>query len=87
MAQASIKSMKEGGILWFSDLTATDPHYMLPLVSAISSALYVHFCPPATMGVKVEGIQKYFKFIVPVIALPFMIFFKSVSTLFFNYNF
>ncbi|OQV17253.1 Mitochondrial inner membrane protein OXA1L [Hypsibius exemplaris] len=34
MAEAPVESMKEGGILWFTDLTMPDPIYLLPLLTS-----------------------------------------------------
>ena len=36
MAQAPVESMKEGGVLWFTDLTMPDPFYILPFVSCFT---------------------------------------------------
>lgn len=32
MAYAPVPSMQTGGLWWFTDLTAADPYYVLPLV-------------------------------------------------------
>mmetsp|Transcript_36293 Transcript_36293/g.114545 ORF Transcript_36293/g.114545 Transcript_36293/m.114545 type:complete len:210 (+) Transcript_36293:105-734(+) len=32
---ATIPSMKEGGALWFTDLTVADPNYLLPITSGL----------------------------------------------------
>nr|XP_022336377.1 mitochondrial inner membrane protein OXA1L-like [Crassostrea virginica] len=36
MAELPVESMKSGGILWFTDLTLTDPYYGLPLLTSIT---------------------------------------------------
>ena len=36
MAAAPIESMKEGGALWFTDLTVPDPFYALPIMACLS---------------------------------------------------
>ena len=41
MAAAPLESMKEGGALWFTDLTAIDTTYVLPLLAAGSFLLNV----------------------------------------------
>lgn len=33
MASLPVESMKEGGILWFTDLTMPDPFYAMPLLT------------------------------------------------------
>merc|ERR1712061_596932 len=40
MASAPVPSLKTEGTLWFVDLTAADPMYLLPILTAAS--LYVH---------------------------------------------
>lgn len=34
MANLPVESMKEGGILWFTDLTVPDPFWLLPLLTS-----------------------------------------------------
>ena len=43
MCKLPVESMKEGGILWFTDLTAVDPFYILPVLSVagIMAVVYV----------------------------------------------
>eukprot|EP00731_Ephydatia_muelleri_P034845 Em0081g10a len=36
MASVPIESMKTGGMLWFMDLTVSDPYYVLPVLSCLS---------------------------------------------------
>ena len=36
MASVPVESMKSGGALWFTDLTAPDPYYILPFLSCAS---------------------------------------------------
>jgi YidC/Oxa1 family membrane protein insertase len=45
MCKLPVESMKEGGILWFTDLTAVDPFYILPVLSVagIMAVVYVIF--------------------------------------------
>lgn len=35
MSLAPVDSMKMGGALWFSDITVSDPYYLLPSLTAI----------------------------------------------------
>ena len=34
MANLPIESMKTGGLLWFPDLTLSDPYFLLPILSS-----------------------------------------------------
>ena len=36
MANLPVESMKEGGVLFFTDLTITQPFYALPLMTALT---------------------------------------------------
>lgn len=36
MANIPVESMKEGGLLWFTDLTVCDPYYILPMLTSIT---------------------------------------------------
>uniref|UniRef100_A0A7E4W3K0 Mitochondrial inner membrane protein OXA1 n=1 Tax=Panagrellus redivivus TaxID=6233 RepID=A0A7E4W3K0_PANRE len=38
MAQANYPGFADGGALWFTDLTACDPYYLLPVISAVTLA-------------------------------------------------
>lgn len=82
MARAPITSMTEGGIGWFTDLTVTDPYYILPLLASGSTALFIYLSPPPAIGVRMDGLAKYLPFIAPVISFPVMIFLKSTVLLY-----
>eukprot|EP00128_Syssomonas_multiformis_P014055 Colp12_sorted_trinity150504_noHs@13279 len=41
MAEAPVESMKTGGLMWFSDLTAVDPYYALPTIMCLSFLLSI----------------------------------------------
>lgn len=43
MANLPYPGFKTGGALWFNDLAACDPYYILPCVSAVSMALVMKF--------------------------------------------
>jgi len=41
MSYLPVESMKTGGILWFTDLTAADPYYILPLLASATILLTI----------------------------------------------
>ena len=45
MANYPVLSMKTGGILWFTDLTLTDPFYLLPLFTMSTLFLTIEVRP------------------------------------------
>ena len=44
MATLPIESMQTGGLLWFNDLTAYDPYYVLPVVVSLSMLATIEVC-------------------------------------------
>lgn len=36
MANAPVESMTHGGLFWFTDLTISDPYYLLPLLTSVT---------------------------------------------------
>lgn len=36
MSNLPVESLKVGGLFWFTDLTISDPYYILPLVTCAS---------------------------------------------------
>ena len=79
MARVPIESMKTGGFLWFTDLTVSDPYFLLPLISVSTMLLVMEV--GAEGGVNVERLQKM-KWVfrgLAVITFPIMIKMPTVS--------
>lgn len=36
MANLPVESMQDGGLAWFTELTASDPYYLLPIVTSLT---------------------------------------------------
>lgn len=61
MATYQVPSMKEGGFLWFENLVAADPYYILPLLTALTTYAVIKsgaegkqisiFCPMVSLKV------------------------------------
>lgn len=62
-----IESFKTGGIAWFTDLTAPDPFYILPLITAVSLRLTFS----STMGNQTTGVRWFFN-IIPIVVFGFV---------------
>ncbi|XP_074110108.1 OXA1L mitochondrial inner membrane protein isoform X2 [Cotesia typhae] len=76
MTNLPLESMRHGGILWFPDLTVTDPYYLLPLLTSATLAATIKL---GIDGPKLEsmGMMKYVVQAIPLIILPFSINFPS----------
>ncbi|KAK0180430.1 hypothetical protein PV327_006073 [Microctonus hyperodae] len=79
MTNLPVESMTQGGILWFTNLTASDPYFLLPVLTSASMALTIRLgidAPRlATMGLFRYVIQG-----LPLIILPFTLNFPSAIT-------
>jgi YidC/Oxa1 family membrane protein insertase len=45
MTSLPVPQLKEGGILWFTDLVAADPYYILPTTSMLLTLAVLEVCP------------------------------------------
>ncbi|XP_037084728.1 mitochondrial inner membrane protein OXA1L-like [Pollicipes pollicipes] len=79
MANLPLMSMKDGGMLWFTDLTVPDPYYLLPAVTALTLL--------ATIEIGADGARlptspnahlvKYFLRAMPFVVFPLTINFPA----------
>ena len=86
MATAPVPSLKTEGTLWFVDLTATDPLYLLPILAA--SSLYVHIVVGGD-GMRLESmppIMRTFLKVVPFISFPAMCMFPTALNVYWFTN-
>ncbi|XP_015110662.2 mitochondrial inner membrane protein OXA1L isoform X2 [Diachasma alloeum] len=79
MANLPVESMKYGGLWWFENLTAPDPYYLLPLITAGTLALTMRMGIDAPQ-LQSLGMMKYALNAVPVIMIPFVINFPAALT-------
>eukprot|EP00794_Sanderia_malayensis_P018593 gene18593-20459_t len=56
MANLPVESMQTGGLLWFTDLTAFDPYYILPVVVSLSMLATIEL--GTEMGISSDQMQK-----------------------------
>jgi YidC/Oxa1 family membrane protein insertase len=56
MCNLPVETMKTGGLWWFTDLTAADPYFVLPVLSAgaviammrVRCSFFTYFCVPSS---------------------------------------
>jgi len=77
MANLPLDSFKDGGILWFTDLTLPDPLYILPVVTSLTLLATIEL--GAEGGLRADNMQwaRYLFRGLPFIIFPFMINFPS----------
>uniref|UniRef100_A0A914Y336 Membrane insertase YidC/Oxa/ALB C-terminal domain-containing protein n=1 Tax=Panagrolaimus superbus TaxID=310955 RepID=A0A914Y336_9BILA len=71
MIQANYPGWSDGGTLWFNDLTATDPYFLLPIISAgtLAYVLRLGVETGASSDQLTPGIQLLMQYGIPVIVL------------------
>merc|ERR1712059_20319 len=82
MANLPVATMKTGGLAWFTNLTLTDPFYLLPLLT--SGSLYLQLKMGAE-GAKLEnmtGLAKKAMTVMPFIMIPITINFPCAVNLY-----
>ncbi|XP_076292060.1 OXA1L mitochondrial inner membrane protein [Lasioglossum baleicum] len=77
MAVAPVESMKEGGLLWFPDLTVSDPYYLLPVITSLSLYISMEFSIMTSDSLGNQGLVKYFMRAAPIITLPIILNFPT----------
>uniref|UniRef100_H2YKK9 Membrane insertase YidC/Oxa/ALB C-terminal domain-containing protein n=1 Tax=Ciona savignyi TaxID=51511 RepID=H2YKK9_CIOSA len=84
MTQAKVPSLVEGGVSWFTDLTVSDPYFILPTLSCVSLFLLFRFGGAASeVGPMAE--MPYMRKILlysPFVMLPFLLPQPSVMFIF-----
>jgi len=73
MSNLPVESMKEGGMLWFPDLTMADPYYALPILTSLT--LFMQLKLGIEYGVKAGGPNNSPIMKVAIMAMPCMLFF------------
>lgn len=77
MATAPVESMKEGGLLWFTDLTASDPYYLLPIITSLTLYISMEFSIMTSESLGNQGLVKYFMRAAPILTLPIILNFPT----------
>jgi len=86
MASAPVESMKWGGLGWFTDLTVSDPIYLLPVLTASTLALNMHINGDGMDTNSMPPMLLKFCKILPWISLPVMMQFPSALNVYWFTN-
>ncbi|KAK9499594.1 hypothetical protein O3M35_002610 [Rhynocoris fuscipes] len=78
MARYPVESMRDGGMLWFVDLTVPDQFYLLPLITSATLYLTIELGTDAARVNSANlGMMKYVLRAMPIVIFPFTIGFPS----------
>ncbi|XP_076630310.1 OXA1L mitochondrial inner membrane protein [Colletes latitarsis] len=75
MANLPVESLKTGGLWWFTDLTANDPYYILPIITC--TTVFATLMHGGSMN-NVRGVLKHIIRAMPFVMFPFLINFPAV---------
>ncbi|GAB6033380.1 hypothetical protein CHUAL_013143 [Chamberlinius hualienensis] len=77
MTNLPVMSMKAGGLYWFTDLTMSDPFYILPLLTC--ATLFVTLEIGAEGGMRTDNMKmmRYVLRALPIVIFPFMMNFPT----------
>ena len=79
MARLPVDSLKVGGLAWFSDLTVSDPYFLLPILT--TSSLLINLKVGGD-GASLDTLPPFMRkvlYALPLISLPVMCAFPAVS--------
>ncbi|XP_055378658.1 mitochondrial inner membrane protein OXA1L [Condylostylus longicornis] len=72
MANAPVESMREGGIFWFTDLTMSDPYFLLPVITCATLYLTIEIgTDTARLSASNMQTMKYILRALPIVIFPF----------------
>ncbi|KNC85866.1 hypothetical protein SARC_01975 [Sphaeroforma arctica JP610] len=79
MAEAPIASMTAGGTMWFSDLTAADPTYALPVLSGLTTLCAIELGAEGTKASEQSDTMRTVLRIMPFAMVPLVAQFPAVG--------
>ena len=72
MANTPVESMRDGGLFWFTDLTVSDPYYLLPIITSITMLATIELgTDSAKMQHQNMAILRYVFRALPFVIFPF----------------
>ncbi|XP_070585291.1 mitochondrial inner membrane protein OXA1L [Erythrolamprus reginae] len=77
MAECPVPSMQTGGLLWFTDLTTSDPYYALPLITTATMWAVLEFGAETGVSNPSYHVMKTVFRVMPVLLLPITISFPT----------
>jgi YidC/Oxa1 family membrane protein insertase len=86
MINNSVELYQANFILWYTDLSASDPYFVLPILMGIMMLIQQHFMTPASSGKGPnQQAQAMMKFM-PIMFTAFMLFLPSGLVLYYSLN-
>ncbi|ETE62324.1 Mitochondrial inner membrane protein OXA1L, partial [Ophiophagus hannah] len=77
MAECPVPSMQTGGLLWFTDLTTSDPYYALPLITTASMLAVLELGAETGVSNPSYHMMKTVFRVLPILLLPITINFPT----------
>jgi len=77
MSNLPLDTLRDGGILWFTDLTVPDPLYILPIITCASVLIMFEIGADGAMRADNMKLMKHFMRAVPFVMFPFIIHFPA----------
>jgi len=84
MVGVPVESMKSEGLFWFSNLTVSDPYYLLPLFNSVSLWLQMEFGVEMMSAQKLSGAQRWIMRALPIVMFPFICWQSSAVCLYWS---
>ncbi len=86
MINNSVELYQANFILWYTDLSSSDPYFVLPILMGIMMLVQQHFMTPASSGgSQTQQAQAMMKFM-PIMFTAFMLFLPSGLVLYYSLN-
>ncbi|XP_039287317.1 mitochondrial inner membrane protein OXA1L [Nilaparvata lugens] len=82
MANLPVKSLHNGGLYWFTDLTVPDQYYLLPALTCITLFANIEIGASGKITGPNSHLLKYFMRGIPVVIFPFIMNFPGVLHLY-----
>eukprot|EP00095_Tigriopus_kingsejongensis_P001119 snap_masked-scaffold743_size103610-processed-gene-0.11 protein:Tk01119 transcript:snap_masked-scaffold743_size103610-processed-gene-0.11-mRNA-1 annotation:"mitochondrial inner membrane protein oxa1" len=85
MAEAPVASMRDQGLLWFTDLTVADPLFILPVATASSLFMFI-YTNAEVDSTQMGPLVRRLMLAIPILSIPFMCYFPSALNLYWLCN-
>jgi YidC/Oxa1 family membrane protein insertase len=87
MANAPVESMRDGGLLWFTDLTVADQFYLLPIITSVTMLATIEVgTDTARLNHQNMQTMKYVLRALPFVILPFTINFPGAIVTYWTFS-
>jgi len=72
MCEAPVPSLATGGLYWFTDLIAADPHLLLPVLTCTTIYIQIYLGADGLDSSNMPAFMKKLMYVLPLISLPIM---------------